>query len=153
MIIKVKKLNEKAVLPTKAHASDAGFDLTATSKTIDTNGNVVYGVGLAFEIPQGHVGLLFPRSSNAKKPLLLSNAVGVLDSCYRGEVLFKFKPSIVLDEPDVAYLPEEIYSAAYNVGERIGQIIVVPLPDVEFVEADKLSETERGMGGYGSSGK
>lgn len=76
-----------------------------------------------------------------------------MDSCYRGEVLFKFKPSIVLDEPDVAYLTEEIYSAAYNVGERIGRLIVIPLPEVAFVESDELSETERGTGGYGSSGK
>ena len=72
MKIKIKKINPFAIAPTKAHATDAGFDLYATSKTYDNDNNVVYGCGLAFEIPEGYMGLVFPRSSNAKKSLLLS---------------------------------------------------------------------------------
>ena len=80
MVVKFRKLNEYAIPPVKAHATDAGFDLTATSCYHDEEGNTVYGTGLAVEIPKGYVGLLFPRSSIAKKDLLLSNAVGVIDS-------------------------------------------------------------------------
>ena len=78
--VKIKKLNENAVIPSYAQYGDAGMDLVATSKSFDEDANIVYGTGLAFEIPKGFVGLLFPRSSNAKKDLLLSNSVGVIDS-------------------------------------------------------------------------
>ena len=91
MQVNIKRLNENAVIPTYAKHGDAGMDLTATSKSYDDHGNVVYGTGLAFEIPMGYVGYVFPRSSNAKKDLILSNSVGVIDSGYRGEVIFKFK--------------------------------------------------------------
>ena len=151
MKVKIKKLYKDSVLPTKAHTTDAGYDLYAHSKSYDDDGNVVYGSGVAMEIPQGYVGLVFPRSSNAKKDLLLSNSVGVIDSGYRGEVLFKFKPSSVIEKPDLAYIPESI--AKYEIGERIGQIIIMPYPEIEFVEVDELSDSERGDGGYGSSGK
>lgn len=141
MNILIKKLHKDSVVPKYAKEGDAGLDLTATSKWYDTDGNVCYGTGLAFEIPTGYVGLLFPRSSNAKKTLLLSNSVGVLDSGYRGEVTFKFKNL------------EDEWSEEYNIGDRIGQIIILPYPQVNFIEAEELSETERGDGGYGSSGK
>jgi dUTP pyrophosphatase len=100
----------------------------------------VYGTGLAFEIPQGYVGLVFPRSSNAKKDLWLTNSVGVIDSGYRGEVMFKYRP--------VSYKERE-----YAVGERVGQLIIMPYPHIEFEEVNTLSESERSTGGYGSSGK
>ena len=77
--VKIKKLNEDAVIPSYSKDGDAGMDLVATSKSFDTDGNAVYGTGLAFEIPKGFLGLVFPRSSNAKKQLLLSNSVGVID--------------------------------------------------------------------------
>lgn len=141
MQVKIKRLYDNAVLPTKAHSTDAGWDLYAHSKSFD-NKNIVYGTGVAFEVPENYVGLLFPRSSNAKTDLLLSNSVGVLDSGYRGEVLFKFK--VTRDN----YLGD-----TYDVGDRIGQIIIIPYPEVEFVEVSELSETDRGCGGYGSSGR
>ena len=141
MKIKVKRLNELAILPTKAHSTDAGFDLYATSKTYDNDGNVVYGCGLAFEIPEGYMGLVFPRSSNANKLLLLSNSVGVIDAGYRGEVTAKFKRLYPISQGE------------YAIGERFAQLIVMPIPAVEFEEAEELSESERGVGGYGSSGK
>ena len=78
--VKIKKLNENAVIPTYIQEGDAGMDLVATSEYYDNDGNIVYGTGLSFEIPKGYVGLLFPRSSNAKKQIILSNSVGVIDS-------------------------------------------------------------------------
>lgn len=154
MEIKIKKLSENAVTPTYAKNGDAGMDLTATSKSYDEYGNVCYGTSLAFEIPEGFVGLLFPRSSNTKKDLTLGNSVGVLDSGYRGEVFFKFKPLAYKAESAMSENTEVSldFPQDYEVGERIGQIIVIPHPKVTFVEVDELSSTERGNGGFGSSG-
>lgn len=141
MKIKFKKLSPLAVVPTRAHATDAGFDLTVASVTEDRRHEVVsYGTGIAVEIPDGYVGLVFPRSSVYKEDLLLSNCVGVIDSGYRGEIMAKFK-----------ILRPLIHR--YTVGDRMAQLVIVKLPDVEFEEADELSESERGEGGYGSSGK
>lgn len=150
MKIRFKKTNEKASMPSKAHPTDAGFDLTAVTKTSDIDGNVVYGTGIAVEIPQGYVGLLFPRSSNAKKHLLLSNSVGVIDSGYRGEVSLKFK--ITHSEVIEGKLYHTV-NKEYEVGDRIGQLIIIPYPEIEFEEADELGFGERGENGYGSSGK
>lgn len=159
MKVKIKKLNENAVIPTYAKEGDAGLDLTATSKSFDEYGNVVYGTGLAFEIPKGYVGLLFPRSSNAKTDLFLTNSVGVLDSGYRGEVMFKFKSSIRAYNPlkfwwnIIVTKDNEKTLDLYNVGDRVGQLVIVKHPYIEFEEVDELTETERGDGGYGSTGK
>lgn len=143
MEVKIKKLHEDAVIPKYAKPGDAGMDLTAVSMKIDEYGNICYGTGLAFEIPEGYVGLVFPRSSNCKKGVILTNCVGVIDSGYRGEVSFKFK-EIALGN---------FSKVTYKVGDRIGQIIIMPYPQIEFVEVDELSETERGTNGYGSTGK
>lgn len=141
MNIRFKKLSPIAVVPRKAHASDAGFDMTCTRYEV-TNGELfTYHTDIAVEIPDGHVGLLFPRSSIYKQDLFLTNSVGVVDSGYRGEVMFKFK-AVCSD-----------VKQHYQVGERIGQLIIIPYPYVEFVEADELSDSERGAGGYGSSGR
>lgn len=149
MQVKIKKLSPEAVTPMYAKHGDAGMDLTATSKIYDDNGNVVYGTSLAFEIPNGYVGLLFPRSSNAKKDLILSNSIGVIDSGYRGEVIFKFKPSCGYSGEQInGYFPKP---NNYEIGERIGQIIILPYPKIEFVEVDELSNSERGNGGFGST--
>ena len=140
MKIRFKKLSPSAVVPTKAHASDAGFDMTCTRYEVTNGEQFTYHTDIAVEIPDGYVGLLFPRSSIYKQDLFLTNSVGVVDSGYRGEVMFKFKPIC----SDV--------KQHYQVGDRIGQLIIIPYPNVEFVEADELSDSERGTGGYGSSG-
>lgn len=145
--VKIKKLHPDAVIPTYAKHGDAGMDLTAVSKEYDGYGNVVYGTGIAMEIPNGYVGLLFPRSSNSKKDLILTNSVGVLDSGYRGEIMFKFKFSFSEIERSGQYSPMQ-----YNIGDRIGQLIIIPYPQVQFKEVEELSESERGAGGYGSTG-
>jgi dUTP pyrophosphatase len=141
MKVRFKKLDEKAVAPSKAHPTDAGFDLTAISVKDDGVRNIVtYGTGIAVEIPDGYVGLIFPRSSICKKSLSLSNSVGVIDSSYRGEIMFKFRK-------------EQPHIQRYSVGDRIGQMIIIPYPDIEFVEANELSDSDRGTGGFGSTGK
>ena len=142
MIVKIKKLHDNAVIPAYAKPGDAGLDLTATSVVTDEYGNVVYGTGLAIEIPFGYAGLLFPRSSNSKTDLYLTNHVGVVDSGYRGEIMFKYRP-----------LDGILNSKIYQVGERVGQIVILPYPAVSFEEVEQLSDTERGEGGYGSTGK
>lgn len=139
MKVRIKKLHPDAVIPVKAHPSDAGFDLTAVS--VESEQEIVtYHTGLAFEIPEGYVGLVFPRSSIYKKDLLLSNCVGVIDSHYRGEVLAKFR----IQFPNLF---------RYGTGDRIAQMLILPYPEVEFEESDELSDTDRGEGGYGSTGK
>lgn len=141
MKVKIKKLHPDAVIPTYAQDGDAGMDLTSVSWEIDDYGNIVYHTGLAFEIPQGYVGLIFPRSSICKKDIYLSNAVGVIDSGFRGEVLAKFKPRVKFSRE------------MYGCGDRIAQIIILPYPYIEFEEADELNKTDRSDGGFGSTGK
>lgn len=155
MQVKIKKVNESAVIPKYSKNGDAGMDLVAVSKEYDGDGNTVYGTGLAFEIPEGFAGLLFPRSSNARTDLRLTNSVGVLDSGYRGEVMFKFRNDYYAHFSDKykLQLGEIAFNNEYEIGERIGQIIILPYPQIEFEEVEELSETERGNGGYGSSGR
>jgi dUTP pyrophosphatase len=133
-------LNPKAVIPVYAKSGDAGLDLVAISEEwTEDNGMVTYDTGLAIEIPEGHVGLLFPRSSVSKTILTLANSVGVIDSGYRGSIMLKFR------------YPEE--GMVYEVGEKVGQIIILPYPQITFEEVDELSSTDRGEGGFGSTGK
>lgn len=149
MKVGIKKLHKNAVIPSYAKEGDAGMDLTAVSKTYDEYGNTVYDTGLAFEIPKGYVGLLFPRSSNSKTDLRLTNSVGVLDSGYRGGVMFKFRDDIN-SHPD---LTTPSTSVEYEEGDRIGQIIILPYPQIEFEEVEELTKTDRAEGGFGSTGK
>jgi dUTP pyrophosphatase len=139
MQVKVKVLNEHAVIPTYAKSGDAGLDLVATSINVGDN-YIEYGTGLAFEIPSGFVGLIFPRSSISNTCLSLSNSVGVVDSGYRGEVKFRFNMDTNSEAP------------IYVVGDRVGQLVVLPYPKVRLLKVDELSSTERGDGGYGSTG-
>lgn len=136
MDIKFKKLQENAIIPAYANEGDAGMDLVAANITYEAS-YIEYGTGLAVAIPKGYVGLLFPRSSISKKDLSLCNSVGVLDSGYRGQVKLRFKGSNL----DV-----------YQIGERIAQLVVVPIPQCNPVVVDELDVTERGDGGFGSSG-
>jgi dUTP pyrophosphatase len=141
MKVKMKKLHPNAVKPKYAKESDAGMDLVATSIIENTTFQVTYGLGIAMEIPDGMVGLVFPRSSIRNTELMLSNSVGVIDAGYRGELQTTFNKLNGLD------------SIAYNVGDRVAQIVIVPHPIVQFVEVDELSESKRGEGGFGSTGK
>jgi len=141
MKVKMKKLHPNAVKPKYAKESDAGMDLVATEIISNTTFQVTYGLGIAIEIPDGMVGLVFPRSSIRNTELTLSNSVGVIDAGYRGELQATFNKLNGLD------------SLAYKVGDRVAQIVIVPHPIVQFVEVDELSESKRGEGGFGSTGK
>ena len=141
MKVKIKKLHSDAVIPTYAKYGDAGMDLTTISKPSLKETYVEYDTGLSVEIPEGYVGLLFPRSSISKTNLVLANCVGVVDSGYRGPVKLRFK---VIG----GYMGERDYS----VGDRVGQIIIMPVPNFEFEEVSELSDTARGDGGFGSTG-
>ena len=155
MKVKIKKLHSDAVIPSYAMPGDAGMDLVAVSRYLDEFGNIVYGTGLAFEIPEGYVGLVFPRSSVSKKDLLLTNSVGVIDSGYRGEVTVKFKPSNVrfkVEDKDFSvFVPDN--GNMCGEGDRVAQMIIMPYPQIEFEEVEELSKTDRAEGGYGSTGK
>lgn len=143
MRVKIKKLHKDAVIPSYAKAGDAGLDLTAIGVNIleDIDSNVItYNTGLSIEIPENHVGLIFPRSSIYKKELLLSNSVGVIDSGYRGEIMLKF----------ITYQHSKLI---YEVGDRVGQLIILPYPQIEFEEVNELTASHRGNNGFGSSGK
>ena len=139
--IKFKKLVESAKIPTKAHPTDAGADLTAVSREWNEEHRCwVYGTGIATEIPEGYVGLVFPRSSIRKYTLTQCNAVGIIDAHYRGEIMLSYKPT-----SDVQKL--------YEVGDKIAQLIILPYPEISYTEVEELSETDRGANGHGSTGK
>lgn len=140
MKVNFKKLNEHAVLPTYAKLGDAGMDLTATSIISNEPFQITYGTGIAVEIPEGFVGLVFPRSSIRKYDVDLSNSVGVIDAGYRGEIQATFTKK------------KGVVSKTYNVGDRILQIMIIPHPFITFEEVDELSDTDRGVGGFGSTG-
>ena len=146
MQVKIKKLNPNAIIPAYAKTGDAGMDLVATSILSNTTFDITFGMGIALEIPEGYVGLIFPRSSIRKTDLALTNCVGVVDSGYRGELQATFKK--VYGKNDV-----RIGETDYKVGDRIAQIIILPYPQIEFTEVEELSNTERGDGGFGSTGK
>ena len=135
MKVKIKKLRERAIIPKYAKPGDAGIDLSAADRSVKGIW-ITYYTGLAIEIPEGYVGLLFPRSSVYKTEQRLANSVGVIDSGYRGEIMMKFNRSM----------------KEYQVGDRIGQLIILPYPQIEFEEVKELSETNRGTGGFGSTG-
>ncbi|MBQ3306916.1 MAG: dUTP diphosphatase [Bacilli bacterium] len=139
--VKFKKLVPEAVIPAYAKPGDAGLDLRATSKHWSDDFQCwIYGTGLAVEIPEGYVGLIFPRSSVRKYCLALTNSVGVIDSSYRGEIMCTFRPQ------------SKGTTEVYNVGDRVCQLIIVPYPAIAPIEVKELSETERGVNGHGSTG-
>lgn len=145
MKLNIKKLSEKAVMPVKAHNTDAGFDLTAISITTEINecGQliIVYHSGIAVDIPEGYVGLLFSRSSIAKKSIIQTNCVGVIDAGYHGEIMAKFKTTT------------DVVPAVYKEGDKFAQLVIVPLAQIDLEEVDELPDSERNDGGYGSSDK
>lgn len=159
--IRIKKTDPRAVIPTKAHPTDVGYDLTAIERSVDEYGNINYRTGLAFEIPEGVGGFIFPRSSNNKRPLMLANAVAVIDPPYRGEVWLKFKPTMRMEydgaeglTPEyMAMCADDYLEESYEVGDRIAQIVFLPFYNANFIEVEKLSETDRGESGNGGSGK
>lgn len=142
MKIQFKKLNEYAVAPQKAHDTDAGFDLTATYIIGDgeSSDTITCGTDIAVSIPEGYVGLLCSRSSIYKYDLIQNNSVGIIDSGYHGELIFKFRK-------------QQPFINSYKVGDRIGQLVIVKLPEIEFEQVEEFEESSRGKDGFGSTGR
>lgn len=140
--MKVKRLYEDALLPTKATEGSAAFDLYAyTEAPLEPCETFKYKTGIALEIPEGRVGLIFPRSGlSTKFGIRLSNCVGVIDSDYRGEIIVALH-----NDGDESYM--------INRGDRIAQLMIVDIPKIGIEEVAELSDTKRGIGGFGSSGK
>lgn len=190
MKVKFKKLHPGAAIPTKAHATDAGFDLTAVRRVFAKDGTATYGTGIAVDIPEGYVGLVFPRSSICRQDQMQTNSVGVIDSGYHGEIIVKMKPTLIYIDnprlipctatrpdqhdgtdqedartqqvsfhgrdksyPDVGEGCEPFPFRAYKVGGRIGQLVIIPYPEIEFEEVEEFPKSERDCGGFGSTGK
>ena len=154
MQIKIKKIHPDAKEPTYATDGSGCFDLRAMSvrgahtigALVDQGSPVTCGTGLAFEIPPGWAMLIFSRSGHGfKDNVRLSNAVGVIDADFRGEV--KVKLTCDIDPPD------DKPGLFVKPGDRIAQVLVLPVERVNFIFADELSDTERGTGGFGSTGK
>lgn len=142
MTIEFKKLDPEAVTPNYSTSGSAGQDLVAISKELVDEGDfgyIEYGTGIAIKIPEGFAGYIFPRSSVSKTGHILANSVGVIDSDYRGEIKIRFKT-----------IPE---SKEYEKGDRVAQLIILPTPKIELLQKDDLDNTERGEGGFGSTGK
>ena len=138
-LVNFKKTHEDAVTPAYSLDGDACLDLWAASRKEDDHGNLVFDTGIALEIPEDHVGLVFPRSSVTKTELMLGNAVGVIDSNYRGSIILKFTNA-------------QRVGRSYYPGDKIGQLLIVKRPKITLFEVEELSETNRGDGGFGSTG-
>ena len=142
-MVNVKKLRDNAIIPTQGSKYAAGYDLYAaidTPITIKSGETVKIGTGLAFELPEGFFAGIFARSGLAtKQGLRPANCVGVVDCDYRGEVI-------------VAIHNDSNRDAVITPGDRIAQMILLPYQSMEFIEVSDLSETDRGDGGFGSSG-
>lgn len=140
--MKIKRLNDKAILPTRGSSSAAGYDLYTTDEAeIAPGQTVLVGTGLAMEIPEGYFGAVFARSGLAtKEGLRPANCVGVIDSDYRGELKVPLH-----NDSDIL--------RQVTAGERIAQLVLMPFLAVDFEETDDLSDTVRSTGGFGSTGK
>jgi dUTP pyrophosphatase len=142
MRLEFKRLDPDARLPTRARPGDAGLDLSAGADAVVSPGErAMIPTGLAVAIPEGHAGLVLPRSGLASKQgLTLANSPGLIDAGYRGEVTCAV---VNLDRERVVTIRK---------GERIAQLVIVAVPDVEPAWVDELPTSERGEGGFGSSG-
>lgn len=180
--IKVKKLSKDSVVPSKAHAGDAGFDIASIddgTPVFADDGHLLYieyKTGISIEPPVGYSVEAFPRSSISKYDLILANSIGLIDNLYRGEIKLRFK---VVGRPGINSVPKMvadknnkiIVSGAkveneesakfilhnnfklYKKGDKIAQLIVrKDLIDFNMIEVDELEDTERGTGGFGSTG-
>lgn len=140
MDIKIKRLNNKAVIPEYAHQGDCAMDLVATEKIVVDNGDygfIEYKTGIALDLPEGYIAFLKPRSSVSKTGLIEATS-GIIDQGYKGEISYRFKS-----------VPN---TKQYEVGDRICQMYILPVPKINFVEVEELSDSSRKDGAYGSTG-
>ena len=142
MQIKLKKLDERAIIPTRGTSASAGMDLYALdAATVESGETVLVHTGIALAIPEGYAGFIYARSGIAtKRGLAPANKVGVIDADYRGEIM-------------VALHNHSAVPQAVDAGERVAQLVVAPFLKATFEETEELSDTVRGEGGFGSTGR
>ena len=138
--VKFKKLHEDVKLPVKGSSHAACFDVYAHRIISESNGNVTVKLGFATEIPEGYKVIIVPRSNISKHHWVMSNSMGVIDADYRGEWMVVFGPTSLN------------FGFPYEIGDRVAQIYFDKIVDVEFEEVNTLSESDRGAGGFGSTG-
>lgn len=154
MKLNFKKSHPNAVTPVYSTDEAAGLDLVATDVYF-RDGSLVCETGIHVEIPKGYAGFLMARSSISKYDLVLANGIGLIDSDYRGQLMFKFKPAQRFDIDGHVYDADSISMNGpimYKAGDKIGQLVIKKIEHCELVEVDNLNDTERGTGGFGSTG-
>lgn len=157
--IKIKKLAENAVVPKYSCDGDACFDLVATSINVDYEKNIVtFGTGISMQIPKGYAGKIYPRSSIYKTSHWMRNCVGIIDSGYRGEIFIKMSFGLKVEQSkktkdQLGYCSMVKMIDSYKIGDRVAQMMIVENPRVTFTLVDSLEKSERGEGGFGSTGQ
>lgn len=151
MIIKIKKLRENAVIPTRGTDYAGGWDVTASEIEYTSDGRAICKLGIAVEIPEGYRLIASPRSSLTKTTWVIQNSPCLIDADYRGELMIVFRP---LDQKTTVFgFDNPTAEFPYQVGDRVAQCYLEEIIPMEFEEVETLSETVRGSGGYGSTGK
>ena len=150
MEVKIKKLSDKAITPTYAKDGDAGLDLTATKVYFDEWGNFVAETDICVEFPKGYAGKLHSRSSISKYDLILVNGTGLIDQGYRGQLIFKFKP-LQYFGTNGQIIHYDFEPCLYQVGDKVGQLVLEKVETANIIMVDELSHTDRGTGGFGST--
>ena len=140
-MIKVKKTHPDAVIHPRKHDDDAGMDLSVVEIVKDLSAEVVmYDTGIAVEAPEGFYTEVIPRSSTSKMGISLANGTGIIDPSYRGSIKLAIR------------FNESLHSPKDLIGRRLAQLLIKPLHIMEVIEVDELSDTNRGSGGFGSTG-
>lgn len=168
LVAKIKKIDEKAVIPTRAHASDSGYDLTLIGIDKIKGDTIFFKTGLQVKPPAGHYFEVYPRSSISQLPLMLANSVGIIDSSYRGELIVAIRvlhgemgtsserdtyPSGMINALDARPASmTEVANLILGKKPKIAQMILRKRIETSFEEVQELDTTERGEGGFGSTG-
>lgn len=152
MQVKLKLLYEDSQMPTKANPTDAGFDCYA-HQIVHSELYREYRLGFSLEIPEGYVGLIFPRSSISKTDMTLANSVGVIDSGYRDEVMVRFRVSDkIVSVRTENGIESKNYALVYKERDRVCQLVIIPIPDIELKLVTDLDTSQDRGGGFGSTG-
>jgi dUTP pyrophosphatase len=151
LTVQFKKLSERAIIPTKGSEIAIGYDIVATSRSVIKNGVIKYGTGIAVDIPKNYGLYIYPRSSISKMDMRLANSIGVIDPDYRGEIFIPMEVINMVQSGNIKRIRDN--DLIYKVGDRIAQAVLLPRLDINFKEVETLSDTNRGKGGFGSTGR
>ncbi len=152
--IVIKKLPQSSELK-RSNITDTGYDIVAIDDgTVDSEGYIQYRTGLYIQLENGFHTEIWPRSSISKYDLILANSIGLVDNGYRGELLVRFKPCLkfAYNDNGEIYIKNPTTIKKYKAGDKIAQLVISKTFDANFIYQDSLNESERGVGGFGSSG-